>query len=229
MAAPAADLIPDLCDIVGRYSDQKTYQNLIQIDSQTYTKEKLIKQESKDIQIDNVLALLNAYRISEKFIIESKDSRGSILYVAGILLPFLEFYDITEFDQLKQTDITLAELLSHGTYDISQNNLYAQLVGIIQHSYYNPFTVFDVYLYVVAAMLYDLIPNEEKLGWFNHLNHERAEDTEISKNIFEINQLQFVEQLTPFIERALQELPDVNLHKPKTYLKQLLSMMKTYN
>ena len=68
-------LISNLSDIVGSYTDEKTYQNLIKHSPKTFTKSKLVKNLTNDIPLDELVLFSKAHNYAKRMArIESRIS-----------------------------------------------------------------------------------------------------------------------------------------------------------
>lgn len=191
----SSNLIPDLNNIVGQFSDQKTYQNLIQINPQIYTEQKLIIQETEDIPIDDVLVFTNSYKIARSF---EKD--GNINYVAGTLAPFVEFYNLTELNDMNKYLLVVMNKNNNVYEPIVADDMETYIQQILYFGAYNPFNDFDNDLNLPAGMLYGLLSKDERLIWWNRIFGVKL------TNPSQINNEELVSELHDSIYSALYYL-----------------------
>lgn len=208
-----SSLIPDLENIVGRLSDQKTYQTLIQHDPSIHTNDKLIQQEAKDIPVDDVLTLFNCYKIAREFRTEQSSER-SLLNIASIILPFAEFFDLKSIDDLSR------KIFYKMSFRGEKILVYITLSDCIIHILDKNLNPFDNLLNddTLPGLLYPLISDSEKTYWRNYIHTEEFDD----EQLFSILKHKIYEA----VEYLVENLVDINLYNSKSYLDKLVKVMK---
>lgn len=227
-----SELIPDLETIVGQFSDQKTYQDLIQIDPKTHTYDKLIVQESKSIPINDTLTLFNSYKIAVELIKANEDLRNELpLSIIGIMIPFVEFFDLKEYEDLQKYKV----FVDDKAFDADENKtekiaLSRYILDIILKDVRSPFSDTSlITFYNMAGIIYTLISDTEKIYWHNEIFNKQVKSVEdenfIDKELY--NDLSI--EIPRALEYLVKRFPNLPLSQPKNYLDKLCSVMKFEN
>jgi hypothetical protein len=94
------NLITNLTDIVGSYTDEKTYDNLINIEPKFFNKKKFIKNILNDVPISNLDIMIKAYKLSEEWI-KDEQIYDNPLEIVGSFIKLIRMYGDMELDKFK--------------------------------------------------------------------------------------------------------------------------------
>ncbi len=115
------ELIDDLSDIIGSYTDEKDYQTLIKYDPKTFTKDKLVKNLTNDIPLDELVLFSKAYGYAKRWL-ESRAEYHNIWYktvkpieLVSLFIKYIRFYG--DIDNVEDFSV-----LDHISYKRRTNN-----------------------------------------------------------------------------------------------------------
>jgi hypothetical protein len=102
------NLLVDLLDVVGAYTDEKTYETLTNYDPETFTKKKLIKNMLDDIPLHDLTVIAKAYKLSKEWE-EKREYRPipeNYLDIMSIFIRINKLYGDLNFDKIKKLRIS---------------------------------------------------------------------------------------------------------------------------
>jgi hypothetical protein len=115
MSSIGNHLIPDLSNVVGSYTDNKTYQTLMENDPKTFTKQKLVKNITEEIPMDELILFSKAYNYAKQWIESRKEMNEKMsetsdyetikpIQLVNIFIKYIkmfgDFNDVTDIDEL---------------------------------------------------------------------------------------------------------------------------------
>jgi hypothetical protein len=127
---PDKNLLENLLDVVGAYTDEKTYETLINYDSETFTKKKLIKNMLNDISLEELSKILKAYNYSKKWIDENQaENTEPVRFMSYFNTAFELHGDIS----MKKLEKIKYNITVNGTD--SKSNLQSGALSVLESAY----------------------------------------------------------------------------------------------
>jgi hypothetical protein len=84
-------LINNLCDLLGSYIDEKTYQILIKINPKIFTKNKLILNLTENISLNEIILISKSYNYSKEWLKITDHFFGAIDLI-GMFIEYIKFF-----------------------------------------------------------------------------------------------------------------------------------------